>query len=278
MEFLHRNGSPPIQVQRLQVQRYWDLTYALVIRNLKVRYRGSFLGVYWSLMNPLIMTVIYTAIFGKVFGSTTYIQLTDHPMINYSLTAFTGLIVINFCAASTSQALTSVVNNGALLNKISLPPSVFPVSAVMANVFQFAVSTLPLLIIISLITSKSLLNALALLVPFTGLVGTCAGLGLIVSGLYVFFRDLPYLYELVISMLWITSPVFYPAEIVPENIQPILMLNPLYSVIKSIRQIALSGGLPDSDLMINSLLSGLIILAIGWTCFYRWQPQYMDLL
>ncbi|MFM7370584.1 MAG: ABC transporter permease, partial [Sphaerospermopsis kisseleviana] len=101
---------------KLQVQRYWELLQVLVSRTLKVRYRGSFLGVYWSLLNPLIMTGLYTAIFGVTFAS-----YYGNSIINYVLAAFTGLVVINFFSASTSQALVSVVNNGALLNKIQLP-------------------------------------------------------------------------------------------------------------------------------------------------------------
>ncbi|MFM6136233.1 MAG: ABC transporter permease, partial [Sphaerospermopsis kisseleviana] len=97
----------------VQVQRYWELLHVLVVRTLKVRYRGSILGVYWSLLNPLIMTGLYTAIFGATFAS-----YYDNSILNYVLAAFTGLVVINFFSASTSQALASVVGNGALLNKI----------------------------------------------------------------------------------------------------------------------------------------------------------------
>ena len=105
------------------LQHYLELLQVLVGRNLKVRYRGSFLGIYWSLLNPLIMTGLYTAIFGATFA-----KYYNDSIVNYVLAALTGLIVINFFSASTMQALTSVVGNGALLNKIRLPVSVFPVS------------------------------------------------------------------------------------------------------------------------------------------------------
>src|SRR4028118_2207761 len=86
-----------------QAQRYWELLHVLVVRNLKVRYRGSFLGVYWSLLNPLIMTGLYTAIFGAAFAS-----YYSNSIVNYVLAAFTGLVVINFFSSSTSQALSSI--------------------------------------------------------------------------------------------------------------------------------------------------------------------------
>lgn len=262
--------SNPVQTG---THRYWQLLQVLVARNLKVRYRGSFLGVYWSLMNPLIMTGIYTAIFGAAFA-----DYYNHSIANYVLAVFTGLVVINFFNASTSQALTSVVDNGALLNKIQLPITVFPLALIAANLFQFGVSTLPLLIVIALMTAKSLLNPIALVLPLIALTLLCTGIGFLVSALYVFFRDLPYFYELVTFVFWISSPVFYPAAIVPDRIRPFLAINPLAAIIESIRQLVLSGNLPDLGLMTGALVSGTVLLVIGWSCFQFWRPQFLDLL
>ena len=256
-----------------EVQQYWELLQVLVARNLKVRYRGSFLGVYWSLLNPLLMTAVYTAIFGTAFAS-----YYGNSIFNYVLAVFTGLVVINFFSACTTQALWSVVNNGGLLNKIRMPVSVFPISLVAANVFQFAIGVLPLLTIMTLVNSKSLVNVLALLLPLLGLVLVCTGVGLLVSALFVFFRDLPYFYELVVFMLWLSSPIFYPAAIVPASVKSFLILNPLMPVIESIRQIALSGTLPDVHLIVQSLLSGIIFFALGLSCFRWWRHSFMDLL
>lgn len=256
-----------------EVQHYWELLQVLIARNLKIRYRGSFLGVYWSLLNPLLMTGVYTAIFGTAFAS-----YYGNSIANYVLAVFTGLVVINFFSASTTQALWSVVNNGALLNKIYLPVSVFPLSLVSANIFQFAVGALPLLILVTLINSRSLVNVLLLLLPLVGLVLVCTGISLLISALFVFFRDLPYFYELIVFMLWLSSPIFYPAAIVPVSVKPFLMLNPLLPVIESIRQIALSGTPPDFYLIAYSLLSGTLFLAIGLSCFRWWRHSFMDLL
>ncbi|MCX7592740.1 MAG: ABC transporter permease [Fischerella sp.] len=253
--------------------RYSELLQVLVSRNLKVRYRGSFLGVYWSLLNPLIMTGLYTAIFG-----TTFASYYENSITNYVLAAFTGLVVINFFSASTTQALSSVVNNGSLLNKISLPVSIFPISMITANLFQFAIGVFPLLAVITLVKSKSLLNVLALFLPLFALILVCTGLGLFISASYVFFRDLPYFYELIVFVLWLSSPIFYPAAIVPDSVKPYLGINPLSPIIESFRQIALSEGLPNLTLIGGALLSGIVIVTLGWVCFQWWRPQFMDLL
>jgi ABC-type polysaccharide/polyol phosphate export permease len=194
------------------------------------------------------------------------------------LAVFTGLVVINFFSASTFQALWSVVNNGSLLNKIRLPVSVFPLSMIAANVFQFSIGVLPLLVVMTLINSKSLVNVLALLLPLLALSLVCTGLAFLVSALFVFFRDLNYFYELVVFVMWLSSPIFYPAAIVPASVRSVLILNPLLPVIESIRQISLSGALPDVNLIGQSLLSGMIILALGWSCFHWWRHSFMDLL
>jgi lipopolysaccharide transport system permease protein len=256
-----------------QVSHYIELVQVLVSRNLKVRYRGSFLGIYWSLLNPLIMTGLYTAIFGATFA-----KYYDNSVINYVLAAFTGLVVISFFSASTSQSLTSVVGNGALLNKIRLPVSIFPVSMITANIFQFVMGAYPILAIVALIKSHSVINAAAIFLPFMALVLFCIGVSFFVSALFVFFRDLPYFFELVVFMLSISSPIFYPAEIVSPKIQPFLSINPLSPIIESLRQITLSGNFPDFMLTVNAFLVSTIFAIFGWLYFHRSRSQFMDLL
>jgi lipopolysaccharide transport system permease protein len=255
------------------VQRYWDLTYILVHQNLKVRYRGSFFGVYWSLLNPLVMMVIYAAIFGTQFSS-----YYNNSVIDYVLAAFTGLVITNFYSAATSQALQSVVGNGIILNKIKLPVSVFPVSIVAANVFQFSVSILPLLVVITFINSRNILNIIMLVFPILSLALISIGVSFLVSALFVFFRDLTYFYELVCFIVWISCPVFYPLAIVPKQIQTFLFLNPLVPIIESLRQISLSGQLPRLDYIEGALFSSFIFLFIGWFSFQKLKPNFIDLL
>jgi lipopolysaccharide transport system permease protein len=263
--------NPVVVGRHLERRRYIELVRVLVVRNLKVRYRGSALGAYWSLMNPLVMTGLYAAVFGTNFAS-----YYNNSMTSYMLAAFTGLVVINFFSTTTTQALTSVVDNSSLMNKIRLPVGVFPVSTVLANAIQFSISTLPLLIIVTLMTSKSVFNVLALACPLLSLSLVCTGIGYIVCTLFVFFRDLRYFYEVIVSLLWISVPVFYPSAIVPESVKIFLRLNPLVGIVDSLRQIALTGEFPDLSLTLQPLVGGLVILGIGWGCFRKWQSEFMD--
>jgi lipopolysaccharide transport system permease protein len=273
----YQNFSKHFQVQTrstlLQTKRYWELLSVLVPQNLHTRYRGSFLGVYWSLLNPLLMMGIYTAIFGTAFSS-----YYDNSILNYVLAAFTGLAITNFYTASTSQALASVVTNGGLLNKIRLPVGIFPVSMIAANLFQFAFGVFPLLAIMTLVITQDLVHLLALSFPIVSLTLVCMGVGYFMSALFVFFRDLGYFYELVCFVLWISSPVFYPSDIIPEAVKPFISLNPLVPIIENLREIALSDTLPDPMSLGGSLLGSLIVLALGWAFFQWLRPQFMDLL
>ncbi len=266
-------GLPKSGAAATGLERYLDLVRILSSRTLKTRYRGSILGVYWSLSNPLLMTGIYSAIFGTAFAS-----YYGNSVLRYVLATFTGLAVLNIFANTTSQALTSVVDNGGLLNKVRLPVTVFPLSIVASNVFQFAVGTLPVLCLIAAFGSRSLLNVLCVVFPALSLLLVTAGFSYIVSALYVFFRDLPYMYELVLFVVWITSPIFYPIEIVPVRVRPFLALNPLVPIISSLRQIALTHNAPDLILIGWSLLTGVVTLAIGLAVFHALRKEFMDLL
>jgi ABC-type polysaccharide/polyol phosphate export permease len=271
---IHDVWSVPRSVgQKLQLQRYADVVQTLAKRNLKTRYRGSILGIYWSLSNPILMTLLYSAIFGSAFAASY-----DNSIVSYGLSCFCGLALMNFFIQASSQALPSIVGSGGLLNKIRLPVSVFPLSVIAANVFQLTIGTLPFLAIITLATSKSAVNVVALAVPMCGLIMLTAAFGLIMSALYVFFRDVQYLYELFGFVLFLTSPIFYPIELVPPQLRPVVGLNPLAMIISSVRDIAISGNSPHLHLMLLSFGSGFAALAVGIVFFLSVKSDFMDLL
>ncbi|HIK37652.1 MAG TPA: ABC transporter permease [Geminocystis sp. M7585_C2015_104] len=253
--------------------RYWDLLCVLVPQTLHARYRGSYLGVYWSLLNPVIMTALYTTIFGTAFAS-----YYDNSLVNYVLAAFTGLLVIHFYNSSTTQALTSVVSNGELLNKIRVPTDIFPLTMIGANIVQFLIGPFPILVIITLLKSGSVVHVFLLLIPFISLVLVCTGVGFIVSALFVFFRDLGYFYEVATFIVWISSPVFYPPEIVPSQVKPFLNLNPLVAIIESLRQISLTPDFPEPFFLLGVISYGIILSAFGYMFFRKLEPEFLDLL
>ena len=249
--------------------RYLEILRVLAARNIKSRYRGSVLGVYWSLCNPLIMTGIYTAIFGTAFS-----RYYGGNIWNYVLSCFAALAVLNFFSGTTSQALGSVVGNGALLNKLRLPISAFPLSIVLANLFQYVVGVLPLLAIIAVVSTHDLTRVLWLIVPSVALVMVSTGFGLVAATIYVYFRDFSYLYELILFILWMTSPIFYPIELVPPQLRAVIAFNPIANLMQSVRLIAFNPARPSLHVLGLALLSGVVALAIGIVVFRQQEKSF----
>lgn len=204
-----------------------------------MRYRGSALGVYWSLLNPVLMTAVYAAIFGSNFAP--YYGSFER----YVVALFTGLIVVSFFVAATQSALISIVAHGALLNKVRVPIESFPISAIAAQSFQLFVAPLPVLAILTFVVSQRPWHVVLLPVAFAALVLMSAGVGFMVSALYVHFRDLPYLYEFVALLVWIATPVFYPVAIVPEHLRSVLYWNPLFTILESLRSVVMDQTPPE---------------------------------
>jgi ABC-type polysaccharide/polyol phosphate export permease len=254
-------------------RRYLELLQITATRSLKTRYRGSVLGIFWSLSHPILMTAIYALIFGTAFA-----RYYDGSVLRYIFATFVGITVLDLFGMTTSQAVTSIVVNGPLLNKVRLPISMFPLATVASNFFQFFIGTFPLLCLVTLYETHNPINAVALVAPTIALLFAVVGFSLLTSSLYVYFRDLPYMYELVMFVIWITSPIFYPESLVPARIQPFLALNPIIFIAASMRQISLDKALPDLHLIGAALLSGTICLLLGTFTFVYLRRDFMDLL
>jgi lipopolysaccharide transport system permease protein len=131
-------------------------------------------------------------------------------------------------------------------------------------------------VVITVLISRNPFHALLLPLPIAALIVLSLGVAFFVSSLYVFFRDIPYLYELVTFLLWLTVPIFYPVAIVPEQVRAFLWINPLYPVIESLRQIALDRGMPDFSLMGIAGLEALGVQALGCLVFAVNRRKFMD--
>jgi ABC-type polysaccharide/polyol phosphate export permease len=140
------------------------------------------------------------------------------------------------------------------------------------------VGVVPVLAIITVITSHSLINVVALIVPVVSLMMTAVAFAFMTSALYVYFRDLQYLYELFIFVLFLTSPIFYPIELVPPQVRRFVEFNPFATMVSSVRDIAISGGRPHLSLMALSFGEGFIALAVGVALFLLVKSDFMDLL
>jgi lipopolysaccharide transport system permease protein len=255
------------------LSRSVELIRMSALRQLKARYRGSFLGVLWSFANPLLMTGLYTTIFGTAFA--TYYGGSTH---RYFFSAFVAVVIVTFFLSATAESLVSVVSNGGLLNKIRIEPETFPIAAITANTFQQLFTTFPVIVILAAIVTHDPARVALVPLVLASVVILVTGFGLVLSALYVFFRDLSYLWAVIGFIMWMTSPVFYPAKLVPANVRPWLELNPIGLAIASLREVTLGKG--SIDYAVLGLSSGvsLVALLVGVVTFRALRNQFMDLL
>lgn len=259
--------------RRFLDERLLDVVGVLFAQSVKERYRGSALGVLWSALSPLGMAVVYAAIFGQTFA-----RYYDGSVVLYGAAVYIGLTLIGFFIATTTECTTVLVRNGGLLNKVRIPFEAFPLASVAAHAFQQLVGSLPLIVVLSLIMNRNLLHVLLLVVPLAALVMLAAGVGIFVSGVGVYFRDTPHLYELAVFVLWVTSPVFYPAAIVPARLAHFLVFNPLYAILQTARDLVLTPSLPPLWMFALALGEGAAVLVLGVAGFRLMRSQLMDLV
>ena len=258
---------------KFDVRRFLELVRISALRSLKVRYRGSALGVLWSLANPLMLTVVYTAIFGTAFS-----KYYDGSVPRYVFSAFVGLVVVTYFMSATGEALAAVVSNGSLLNKIAVPPVIFPLASIAANLFQQALTTFPIVFLISIFVTHDVVRALLVPVVLLAVVMLTTGFGLALSALCVFFRDLSYLWQIVGFVLWMTSPLFYPIALAPPSVRPWLTFNPISQDMTAMREVTIGRGPIDPHFIVLGLVVGLLALGIGAAIFRATQRDFMDLL
>jgi lipopolysaccharide transport system permease protein len=269
---LGKDGSV-VEARENGIRSTVEIIRVLTARNLRVRYRGSVIGVFWSALNPIAMTAVYTAIFGLQFS-----RYYQHSAATYAASVYVGLVALNFFVGATSSALSAVVANGQLLTKVRVHSEIFPAAAVTAYAFQLVVGAVPLFVLYLVFVTHDFLRLLLLPIGLAALIATAMGVGAIVSALYVFFRDIPHLYDLVMFFLWISTPIFYPLDIVPGHVRALLMWNPLYPLVTSLRSIVLGTGTIEWGALGAAVVTGLLALAAGQLIFESMQRGFSDRL
>ena len=248
------------------LKNYLPLIRELVKRDLKVRYRRSVLGYLWSLLNPLLMMCVLSYVFSTIFQST---------IDNFPLYLICGQTLWNFFNESTNMAMHSVLQNGALIRKVYIPKYIFPISRVLSSFVTMSFSLLAILIVM-LFTGARVYWTIALFwAPLLLLFLLCCGIGLILSALSVYFRDIIHLYG-VLTLAWMyATPVFYDVSILPANVQATIGWNPMYQYITAFRSLILYGQVPQAGTWLVCACWSLGMLAAGFAVFRKLQRNFI---
>ena len=245
---------------------YRNLIDELVVRDIKKKYRRSVLGLVWSLLNPLLMMIITAMVFSTLFR---------FDIQNYALYLLTGQIIFTFYAEATNFAMGSILENGSLIKKVYIPKYLFPISRVASSGVNLLL-TIPAMLIIMLITGAVFSWHLILfVVPLLLLFFFALGIGLILSAMSVYFRDMFHLYGVLLTALNYATPIFYPAKIIPEEYRFLIDLNPLAYYLQLFRQVVYENQLPSLHLTLICLGISIMALIIGTLVFKRSQNKFI---
>jgi lipopolysaccharide transport system permease protein len=263
---------PPSGLPRLDVLELWrfrELAFRILWRDIKVRYKQTFVGVAWALIQPFLTMVVFTFIFGRFAGFPS-------DGLPYPVFVFAALLPWTYFAQSVAASSTSLASNVSLVTKVYFPRTLLPLSAVAVPIVDFLLS---LGVLAGLMVWYAVAPAATVpLAPlFLGIaVVTALGVGLFFSALNVRFRDVPYAIPFLVQIWLYLSPVIYPTRALPEIWQWVFAVNPMTGAITGFRWALLGTPAPEAGLLAVSLASALVIFLAGLAFFRRTEATFAD--
>ena len=239
--------------------RHGFLFSELVKRDFKKKYKRTYLGVLWSLFSPLLSLLVMRIAFTHFFG---------REIEHYTTYLFCGNIIFSFFSEATGSGMTSLISNADIFTKIKLPKYLFLLSKSISSLINFLITFLAFLIFTAIDGVRFTPYFLLLIIPMLCLAVFNLGLGLILSALYVFFRDLQYLWGVFTTLVMYLSAIFYNVADYPEHIRSLFLLNPVYVYIDYFRIAVLEARAPSLTVNLLALGYALIALLIG-SLIYR---------
>lgn len=247
--------------------KYRFLLWELVKKDIKLKYRRSWLGYLWTLLEPLLTMLVLYVVFSKLYGK-------EDPL--FPVYILTGRLLYTFFANSTKAAMKSIRSNAAMIKKVYVPKYMYPLSAVISNYITFLLSLFVLVFVCIFLRVKPTIYLLQSVVPLGLIFFMSLGIGIFLATAAVFFRDLEYLWGVFLMLIMYGSAIFYtPSRVVKNGFEWIFKINPLYALILNFRNAVLDHARLDHDALIFSILFSAVSLLVGTILFYRKQDQFI---
>ncbi|HHV12836.1 MAG TPA: ABC transporter permease [Clostridiales bacterium] len=248
-------------------KKYRFLLSELVIKDIKLKYRRSYLGILWTLIEPLLTMIVLSVVFSSFYGRN------DRTFPIYVLS---GRLLYSFFSNATKSAMRSIRTNGQMMKKVYVPKYIYPLSSILSQYVIFLISLIVLVCVAAYLRVKPTIHLLEAIVPLIILFVMVLGVGLILATLAVFFRDMEYLWGVILMMIMYCSAIFYdPERVVKTGNGWILQINPLYSVILNFRNTVIYGQGLDLNALLYSAGFSIAALVIGLFMFYKKQDQFI---
>jgi len=240
--------------------RYRELFFQLVSRDIKLKYRRSILGYFWSMLNPLLTMIVLTIVFSALFRP-------DIP--HFPIYVIIGQLLFNFMAGATSRSLGSVIGNAGLLKKVYVPKYIFTMATVTSELVTFALSLGAFIVLIIATNVPFSGRYVFILIPIVQLYIFCIGLGLFLAQATVFFRDTQHIWSVVTTAWMFLSAIFYPVEILPGRLYFLVTnFNPMYFYITMFRNFTIGEPYMGSlALAIRGAIAAAAMLLLGLASF-----------
>lgn len=248
---------------------YKEMIKSLVRKELRTRYKGSFLGFLWTFANPLLQLAVYSVIFPFIL---------KFSQENYAMFLFVALIPWNFFTGSLQGSCGLIINNSNLVTKVYFPREVLPLSYTLSGLCNLCFGYMVVVPMLLLFGIPLTWNILWLPVLFVTQAVLCAGISLLVSSINVYFRDVEYLIGIALMALYFLTPIMYDITSLPEQLRPIVMLNPMAGFSMSYREVMYHGRGLSLSLFAYPLCFSVVCFIVGLLVFNRLQRDFTEVL
>ena len=250
-----------------ELYQYRELLKTNVQKEIRGKYKGSFLGVLWSFLNPLLMVLVYALVF-------PYIMRTN--VDNYLVYLITGVIPWNFFTTCITTGCNCVWINGGIIKKVYFPREILPISVVAAGLINFLISCI--IILLFVLFGGIGFSIQLLWLPLIAIIQSALSLGLlfILSAINVYVRDIEYLVGFLLNLLFYATPILYTADMFPESIRWVLYLNPMTTIIESYRNVFYYQQSPALIPLMIVFMVSFIILIIGYLIFKKLERGFAE--
>ena len=237
----------------------------LIDRNFASKYKGSVLGIFWSVLKPLGIMIIFTIVFSTLFHGRVE---------NYPVYILSGKCIYDFFTSAVGMSMTSLDSNKNILEKTPAPKAMFVLGSILAEFLNFII-TLILLVGVMVVTNASFYFSIIPLsiIPIISAILLVTGLGFMLSILSVYYRDIQHLWSVLSQIIFYSSAIFYPMDIIPEPFHKYMILNPVFWIVDQFRDFFIYGLIPNITYILNLLLISLIIFIFGIIIFKKYEKK-----
>ncbi len=246
--------------------RHRFLFEELVKRDFKQKYKRTVLGMGWSLLSPLLTLLVMKIVFTQFFG---------RDMEHYTTYLFSGTLLMSYFKETTKGGMSALMGNARIITKINVPKYLFILSKSISGMVNFGITLIIYFLFCALDGITFGFHMLSLIYPVLCLTVLSIGVGMILSALFVFFRDISYLYDIFLTLLTYMSAIFYTLDRYPVEVQRLFLLNPVYVCIKYFRVVTMEGRLPSLEFHALCGIYALVIAGIGAWCYKKNNHKFL---